>query len=79
MVAMVNELLPGRDTVSHDMFPDALELVQGGVVQVRVGVQADRFALIFKISSSQPIEKDDSANSFWAIEPLKTKAWVVRA
>ena len=49
MVAMVNELLPGRDTVSHDMFPDALELVKGGVVQVRVGVQADRFALTIKI------------------------------
>ena len=49
MVAMVNELLPGRDTVSHDMFPDALELVQGGVVQVRVGVQANRFALKIKI------------------------------
>ena len=63
-MAIPSELLPGRDSVRHDVFPDALELVKGGVVQVRVGVQADRFALIFKISSSQPIEKDDSANSF---------------
>ena len=63
-MAIPAELLPGRDSVRHDVLPDALELVQGGVVQVRVGVQANRFALIFKISSSQPIEKDDSANSF---------------
>ena len=48
-MAIPADLLPGRDSVSHDVFPDALELVQGGVVQVRVGVQANRFALKIKI------------------------------